>query len=72
MRARGQAFGSFVHWIFAAAISQTFPLIAEKSGAHVFAFYAICMVGQLIWVFTKMPETKGVPLEEIQQKMGIE
>jgi SP family xylose:H+ symportor-like MFS transporter len=72
LRARGIAFGCFVHWVFAAVISQTFPLIAETSGAHAFAFYAICMVGQLIWVLTRMPETKGIPLEEIQQRLGIE
>ncbi len=72
VRARGQALGSFVHWIMAAIISLTFPMIAEVSGAHIFAFYALCMVGQLIWVLTVMPETKGVPLEEIQKKLGIE
>lgn len=71
LRARGQAFGSFIHWIFAAAISQTFPLIAAESGGHVFTFYALCMVGQLVWVLTKMPETKGVPLEEIQERLKI-
>ena len=72
VRARGQALGSFVHWIMAAIISLTFPMIAEVSGAHIFAFYALCMVGQLIWVLTVMPETKGIPLEEIQKKLGIE
>jgi sugar porter (SP) family MFS transporter len=72
VRARGQALGSFTHWIFAAAISQTFPLIAEVSGGHVFAFYCAMMVLQLAWVIWIMPETKGVPLEEIQKKMGIE
>ena len=72
VRARGQALGSFVHWIMAAVLSLTFPMIAEVSGGHIFAFYALCMVGQLIWVITVMPETKGVPLEEIQKKLGIE
>jgi sugar porter (SP) family MFS transporter len=72
VRARGQALGSFTHWIFAAAISQTFPLIAAASGGHVFAFYGVMMVLQLFWVLWVMPETKGVPLEEIQKKMGIE
>lgn len=72
VRARGQALGSFTHWIMAAIISQTFPVIAEVSGAHVFAFYCLCMVGQLLWVIFVMPETKGVPLEEIQRKLGIE
>lgn len=72
VRARGQALGSFVHWIMAAVISLMFPMIAEVSGGHIFTFYAVCMVGQLIWVLTVMPETKGVPLEEIQKKLGIE
>ena len=72
LRARGQAFGSFVHWTFAAVISLTFPLIAERSGANAFAFYALCMVGQLIWVIVKMPETKGIPLETIQKQLGIQ
>ncbi len=67
VRARGQAFGSSTHWIFAALISQTFPLIAERSGGYIFAFYALCMVAQLVWVIFKMPETKGVPLEQIQK-----
>jgi MFS family permease len=72
LRARGQAFGSFVHWTFAAAISLTFPLIAEQSGANAFAFYAVCMIGQLLWVLLKMPETKGIPLETIQKRLGID
>ncbi len=72
IRARGQSLGSFVHWIMAAIISLTFPMIAEVSGANIFAFYAICMVGQLLWVIFVMPETKGIPLEKMNKKLGIE
>jgi sugar porter (SP) family MFS transporter len=72
VRARGQALGSSVHWIMAAAISWTFPIIAEKSGGNTFAFYALCMVGQWLWVLLVMPETKGVSLEEIQKRLGIQ
>ena len=72
VRARGQALGSFTHWFFAALISWTFPVIAEFSGGHIFAFYSAMMVLQLIWVLRLMPETKGVPLEEIQKRLGIE
>ncbi len=72
VRARGQALGSFTHWFMAAAISWTFPMIADWSGGHTFAFYAAMMVLQLIWVLTVMPETKGVPLEQLQKQMGIE
>ena len=72
VRARGQSLGSFVHWFMAAIISLTFPMFAEISGANIFAFYALCMVGQLLWVIFVMPETKGVPLEEISKKLGID
>jgi MFS family permease len=72
VRARGQALGSFTHWIMAAGISWTFPIIAAKSGGHAFAFYAVMMVLQLLWVVWIMPETKGVPLEKIQEELGIE
>jgi SP family xylose:H+ symportor-like MFS transporter len=71
VRARGQALGSFTHWFMCALIAWTFPMLAEKTGAHVFAFYAAMMVLQLLWVLFLMPETKGVPLEEIQRKLGI-
>ena len=70
VRAQGQALGSFTHWVFAAAISWTFPVIADISGGHTFAFYSSMMVLQLLWVLKVMPETKGVPLEEIQKRMS--
>jgi hypothetical protein len=47
-------------------------VIADISGGHAFAFFAVMMVLQLLWVIFYMPETKGVPLEEIQRKLGIE
>ncbi len=80
VRAKGQALGSFTHWFMAAAISWTFPMLvgkpdapgASQAGARVFAFYAGMMVLQFIWVIFMMPETKGVPLEQIQKKLGIE
>jgi hypothetical protein len=56
----------------AAAISWTFPWIAAYSAGHAFAFYAAMMLLQLLWVVFMMPETKGVSLEQIQRRMGIE
>jgi hypothetical protein len=29
------------------------------------------MIGQLVWVLTVMPETKGISLEKIQKRLGI-
>ena len=71
IRARGQALGSFTHWVMAATISWTFPAVAAASGWMTFAFFALCCVGQLVWVLVAMPETKGVSLERIQQRLGI-
>lgn len=69
VRARGTALGSTVHWIMAAIISWTFPLIASRSGGHTFTAYALCMAGQLVWVLAIMPETKGIPLEAIEREV---
>ena len=63
--------GIFTHWAMNAAILWTFPIIAAAAGWMAFAFYALCMVGQLFWVLTVMPETKGVSLEKIQEELGI-
>ena len=72
VRARGQALGCFTHWFMAAVISWTFPMIAATSGGHAFAFYAICMVAQLVWVLWLMPETKKITLEQLQKKFEID
>jgi SP family arabinose:H+ symporter-like MFS transporter len=79
-RAEGQALGSFTHWIFAALLTTVFPKMVELSGANehpqragfIFAFFCFMMFLQLIWVKTMVPETKGITLEEMQSKLGIE
>jgi hypothetical protein len=37
----------------------------------IFVFFAFMMVLQLIWVLTKVPETKGVSLEELEKKLIV-
>ena len=72
-RAEGQALGSFTHWIFAALITTFFPkMVSAFPAGYVFSFFACMMVLQLIWVKAMVPETKGVPLEQIQRQLGIE
>lgn len=71
-RATGQALGSFTHWIFAALLATFFPaMIAAFAPGMVFAFFAFMMVLQLVWVATMVPETKGVPLEQVERKLGV-
>jgi SP family arabinose:H+ symporter-like MFS transporter len=72
-RAEGQTLGSFTHWIFAALLTTFFPrMVTAFPPGYVFSFFAAMMVLQLIWVKTMVPETKGVPLEQIQRQLGIE
>jgi SP family arabinose:H+ symporter-like MFS transporter len=72
-RAEGQTLGSFTHWIFAALLTTFFPKMVDVfPPGYIFTFFAGMMVLQLIWVKTMVPETKGVPLEQIQKQLGIE
>lgn len=71
-RASGQALGSFTHWIFAATLTLAFPIAIKSFDAgYMFAFFAFMMVLQLIWVKVIVPETKGRPLEDIEQELGL-
>jgi MFS family permease len=70
-RAAGQALGSATHWVFAAALTTVFPLMMAKlAPGVVFLIFTGMMVLQLIWVKMMVPETKGVPLEDMQRKLA--
>jgi len=72
-RAEGQTLGSSTHWVFAALLTTFFPkMVSVFAPGYVFSFFAFMMVLQLIWVKTMVPETKGVPLEQMQKRLGIE
>lgn len=73
VRGAGQSVGSMTHWTFAAVTSGVFPsMIAFLGGGWSFLVFFICMCGQLLWVLKIMPETKGIPLEEMSEKLGVE
>ena len=66
-RAQGQAFGSFMHWFFAALVALTFPMAAENVPAWaIFGFFGVMMVFHFLWALLVVPETKGRRLEDIQ------
>jgi sugar porter (SP) family MFS transporter len=76
VRAAGQSFGASVHWVFAAIITLITPVfLDDKNGIFkdnpwpIFAFFAMMMLMQLMWVLTKMPETKGISLEALEAKL---
>lgn len=74
VRSQGGSLGSFTHWIMAAIISWTFPVIVEGSpmgGYYSFLFYTVMMVLHLVFVWKFLPETKGRSLEEIQKDLNM-
>ena len=72
VRARGQSLGSLTHWVFAFITTYAFPVLTDKlGGGYAFGIFFLAMVGQLFWVLKVMPETKGIPLEEMEEKLGL-
>ncbi|MCB0569134.1 MAG: sugar porter family MFS transporter [Phaeodactylibacter sp.] len=70
VRSFGNSLGSGTHWVFAAIIAGNFPFFAGKfGGGPIFAFFALMMVFQLLFVWKMMPETKGVSLEDLEKQL---
>jgi len=76
VRALGQSFGASTHWIFAAIITLITPVFLDSEEGifkdnpwPIFAFFAFMMLLQLVWVLWKVPETKGISLENLEKKL---
>lgn len=76
VRAYGQSWGTGTHWVFAAIITLITPMFLDKDEGifkenpwPIFIFFSFMMVIQLLWVIFKMPETKGISLEDLQEKL---
>ncbi len=70
IRAAGSAVICFLLWLLDIAVSWSFPVLASKSGALAFTFFAAMMVLQFFLVLKYLPETKGVSLEELQTRLA--
>ena len=71
-RAEGQSLGSFTHWAFAALLTTFFPkMVSALPPGYVFSFFTGMMCLQLLWVKMMVPETKNVPLEELQKQLAV-
>jgi MFS transporter, SP family, arabinose:H+ symporter len=73
VRGKGQSFGSFTHWFFAAMITFLFPVIEKLSQygvGHAFMFFSVMMLLQVIVVWKYFPETKGRTLEELGENLS--
>jgi len=70
LRNHGQSVGSFTHWFWNFVISSGFPVVIGMiGGTAVFGIFAAFMLGQLIFVWKMMPETKGKSLEALEKEL---
>jgi len=77
VRAFGQSWGTGTHWVFAAIITLITPIFLDADKGifkdnpwPIFMFFAGMMVLQLLFVLFMMPETKGISLEELSDKLS--
>jgi sugar porter (SP) family MFS transporter len=70
-RDAGQTLGSFTHWFFAALLTLIFPkLVTVMSPQFIFGMFCALMCIQLIWIKLWVPETKGIALENMEERLG--
>ena len=76
VRAYGQSWGTGTDWVFAALITLLTPVFLDGEDGifkdnpwPIFAFFAGMMVLQLLFTKFMMPETKGISLEELEDKL---
>ena len=71
VRGLGTSIGSLAVWIFNCIVSFTFFKIIDffsENPAGAFFLYGFIAVLGLVWGYLFLPETKGLSLEEIEQK----
>ncbi len=74
VRASGSAVVTCLVWVLCLGVSWSFPVVAGLSsgGAYAFGFFALMMVLQFVLVLRFLPETKGVSLEDLQKRLGVD
>ncbi|HFI5293459.1 TPA: sugar porter family MFS transporter [Klebsiella oxytoca] len=69
MRGLGMGFAVFGLWIFDFIIQTIFPILLNSyGGGMTFGFFAVTNVIMLILLVKFLPETRGLTLEQIEQK----
>ncbi len=71
VRSKGQSLGCGTHWVLAASIALLMPAALQAfSGQAIFAFFAVMMLAQLVFVRIWMPETRGRTLEDLSAELA--
>ena len=57
-----------VNWLANFAVTVTFPALSDWSLAWTYGLYAFFALLSVVFVFFKIPETKGIPLEQMSDR----
>lgn len=71
MRSLAQACAAASNWLWNFLISRFTPQMFDKMSYGVFFFFASLMILSFVFVFFLVPETKGIPLESMDDLFGI-
>jgi hypothetical protein len=71
MRSLAQACAAASNWFWNFLISRFTPQMFTAMGYGVYFFFASLMILSIIFVYFLIPETKGVPLESMDQLFDI-
>ena len=72
LRAKGQSFGSSIHWILASIITLFMPSLLSglSNPGYIFLWFASFMVFQYLFAIYLMPETKNITLEKLSDSLS--
>lgn len=71
MRSLAQACAAASNWLWNFLISRFTPQMFTAMGYGVYFFFASLMMCSIVFVYFLIPETKGVPLESMDQLFDI-
>ncbi|MFC7431501.1 MULTISPECIES: sugar porter family MFS transporter [unclassified Agrococcus] len=71
IRAGALAVAAAAQWLANFAISTTFPVFAEIGLTFAYGFYAFFAALSFVFVLLRVPETKGVELEDMQEELDV-
>jgi hypothetical protein len=70
IREKGQSLGTLALWISNGLVAAVYPRIAARAGQIPFLFFAAMMIVQLLLTLFYFPETRGMSLESVADKIG--
>ncbi|ROS79181.1 sugar porter family MFS transporter [Cellulomonas sp. PhB143] len=71
IRATGLAVAAAAQWIANFAITMTFPVFADIGLTFAYGFYTVMALLSLVFVFFRVPETKGMELEDMHDDVRV-